>query len=487
MAYVPGQTLTVVDPGLGLVPSAASTFAYFGTASSGTNNAVTYYTSKKKVTDTLGQGPLAEALCTHLGVAGGPVIGVKVDHTGNEGTATEGTPVRAGSSIGTVAITGDPNDSYEGIIEIIGPVEGSDEVEFRYTLDGGHTYSPPILIPGGLVYAIPNTGLTVTFAEDETEFDAGDVFPFTATANHYDTTALNTAMQALKDSTEAVAVVVLCGQEADTSDGATMFAALTTHVTDLENGFRYVGGLMHAGNSLSAGVHEFATAKSDFANSVSSRIGVTFGNTRSVSQKPFTGWGVPLRPFCEAVAARAGASLISTHLGRFASGSLVGVVGIDYDEYLEGQATSAAKFIVPRTWPGAGGFYINRGNLRSPVGSDFDIWPKRRIMDVACDITFKALQPFMNSKIRVLKDGTGRIAPKAAAVIESRVNNALSQVLKVPTDAEGQKGHVAEVLYRVDLENNVQTTNQILGSVAVVPDAYAEEIITTLGFAAQAV
>ncbi len=480
MAYVPNQQLTVVDPGLGLVPEAASTYAYFGTSSSGTVDELVYYNSKKAVVDTLGQGPLAESLCTHLAIAGGPVIGIKVDETGNEGTTTVGTPVRVGSATGTITLAGDPYDAYEGLLEI------TSTTEFRYSLDAGASYSPSILIPSGLSYVIPNTGVTVTFVPGAgpTTWQAGDVLPFTTTANHYDVSALATAMQILIDSNEEIAAVVLTGQEADTSDGATMFAALSAHMTSLSNVFKFCGALVDSGSAVSGSSYDFATTKSDLVNSINARIGICFSDIRMVSQKPMTGWGVIKRPFRDIVSAWAGAQLISTHLGRFASGPPPALVSANYDEYKNGQGMSAAGFIVPRTWPGAGGIYINRGNLRSPVGSDFQIWPFRRIMDTACDVTAKALQPFANTKIRV--DGTGRIDPKEAARIESRVNNALSETLKTPTDAEGNKGHVSEVLYRVDLEANVQATNRVSGNVAVVPDGYAEKILTALGFAATA-
>lgn len=496
MAAVPNQSLTVRDPGLGLAPEAASTFIFFGTSSHGNVNQLQYYSTKGQVLDELGDGPLAESLCYYLTVAGGPAIGVRVDHEGNEGAVTMGTPARVSTSVGTVDVDAvddpgtpaGPYDAYEGIVEIT--VSGAlGAGEFRYTLDGGTSWSPSLVIPAGGTYLVPHTGLEIEFDDEPAgalKFESGDSFPFSTTANHYDVSALADAMDSVAEATDEFAVAVLCGEEASTSDGATMFAALATHMAGFANGFRYAGALMSAGYPFDADDLLFNTAKSDFANSIDSRIGVTYAGCRLISQKPFVGWGVIRRPLVDVVAGRAGAELISTHLGRFASGSLTGVVNIEYDEFKGGQGMSASKFIVSRTWPGAGGFFINRGNLRSPVGSDFSIWPMRRIADTACDVTVKALQPFMNSKIRVLKDGTGRIDPTAAAKIETQVNKALRAALIEPKDAEGNQGHVAAARYVVDRTNNVQATNRVMGSVVVVPDAYAEEIATDLGFAASA-
>jgi len=492
MAAVPKQTLTVRDPGLGVVPDAVTTFVYVGTSELGTVGEINYFANKGQVLDELGQGPLSEALCVALDIAGGPVIGIKLDHTGDEGVVTMGTPVRAQSpasdgAVDVTELTG-PFDAYEdGIVEItLGGELGV--AEFRYTLDGT-SWSPSLIVPSGGDYVIPNAGIQIEFtAGTAPSFDAGDRFPFSTTANHYDTTALATAITALSESNEEFVCLVLTGREATPADGATMFAAVDTHMTSLENLFKYAGAIMDSGiPAVSGGEFVFATTKTAWVNAISakSRVAACFSGVRRVSSKPFVGWSNIHRSFVDDVAARAAAANLSSHLGRFADGPLTGVTAIDYDEEKEGQGMSAAKFITPRTWQGAGGFFINKDNLRSPNGSDFTNWPRRRIMDVALDTTQKALQPFMNTKIRVLTDGTGRIDPRAATRIEEKVNAALTARLLTPLDAEGNVGHVAAVRYSINTEANILGTGQVPGTVGMVPDPYAEEITTELGFAAQ--
>ena len=384
-----------------------------------------------------------------------------------------------------------PHDSYVALVEIT--TTGTlGTATFRYSLDNGYTYSSDITLPSGLLYDIPNTGVRLTFAVGggPTFFVDGDVHGFSTAAPFYSTTALAAAFTSIGLNSDDFAVVVLAGRAASGSAGATIFASLSTQINTLETAHRSVRAIMDAG------IDSAASVKAGFASSSSSRIMVCFtedssatlGKSHVTSAKPFNGYSAPRKSIVHVVAPRAAASLISTHLGRFADGTLSRCRAIGYNEEKGTDAMSVARFCTLRTWQGyPGGFYINRPNLMSSAGSDYVLWPHGRIADTAESTAHRALQRFMNTKVRVLKDGTGRIDPKDALRIEGEINAALAENLTVPLDAEGNRGHVAAVSYRIDLESDVAGTNQVVGQVAIVRDGYAEEILTTLGFAAVAV
>ena len=69
-----GQTITVNGPGLGLVEAAPTTPLVLGVCSVGTANTLYTCQNKNSAITQLGQGPLAEAVCHALDVAGGPVL-----------------------------------------------------------------------------------------------------------------------------------------------------------------------------------------------------------------------------------------------------------------------------------------------------------------------------------------------------------------------------------------------------------------------------
>lgn len=379
-----------------------------------------------------------------------------------------------------------PHDAYEVRAEIV--TTGTlGTGEFKVSLDGGTTYAPGpnsgYTIPTGGVFDIPHTGLRLTFTPGggATFFEAGDKFEFDVTGPFVSTTSVSAGYDKIEAGTDDFSVAVLAGRPASASAAATMFATLTTKGSSLFNAHRPIGIIMDGG------IDTEANGKTEFANSEDSGIMVCWDFEKGASPKPFPGYGTPKRPFMNSVAARAAASLISTHLGRFADGALPGVTAIGYNEEKGTAAMSAARFCTARTWTPYAGFYINRPNLMSQQGSDFSLWPHRMIMDTAHRTAHRILQRFVNSKLRVLADGTGRLDPKEALRVEGEVDEGLSNNLLVPVDAEGNPGHVAAVAYRVNLEHDFGGTNRVEGGLFIVRDGYAEELITTLSFAAEAV
>ena len=117
---IPGQTFTILDPGLALSPPAPTTPLFLGTSELGTANALVSVANAQAAVDAFGQGPLAEALCYALSVAGGPVLGMKLA-TSVAATIGAVTVSRVGASTGdisTVPPAGSPLDAYEVIVEI---------------------------------------------------------------------------------------------------------------------------------------------------------------------------------------------------------------------------------------------------------------------------------------------------------------------------------------------------------------------------------
>ena len=65
----------------------------------------------------------------------------------------------------------------------------------KVSLDGGRSYGPNVQIPASGVYAIPNTGLTVTFGSGT--LVVGDSFRVKTSAPLWDASGLATALAAL--------------------------------------------------------------------------------------------------------------------------------------------------------------------------------------------------------------------------------------------------------------------------------------------------
>ncbi len=482
---IPGQNLSVNDPGLGLVETNASTPLVLGTAELGTNYEKLSHSNKNDVVAAYGQGPLAEAVCHMLDIAGGPVQSMKVDGT-VASTIGAVTPILVSTATGTITTGGTALDAYEAIVEILttGSVAAAD-FQFRFSLDDGRTFSEPIAVPAAGTYAIPNSGVTITFVDGAGPifFEAGDLHEFDTTEPYYSVTELALAVTALLAASLDWGYLVVTGTPASAADGATFFAALATHLTTFFNNFHYVRAIMSASDDTEANVITSFAAVED------ERISAVYSTADTTSGKPNAGYGTPKMSALVTVAARAAAVLISTDLARVASGSLTGVIEIGHDES-QSETLDSQRITTLRTWPGRAGFYITNARLKSAAGSDFRYWQHGRIMDLACATTFQFQQLFISAAVRVNGGAAGAnpvpgsIDERDAQRYETVGDRALSGKLKQPDNAEGSRGHVSDLAYTIDRDNDVLTTEAILSEVAIRPLAYPKTITTQLGFTA---
>lgn len=475
---IPGQTLTIRDPGMGITEASATTPLVIGCASSGTVNTIYTIASKVDASTTFGQGPLPECLCRMLDEAGGPIHAIRATG-GTAASCGAVTKHAVGASTGTVTVAGQvPYDAYEVQIEIT--ATGALGVgRFKFSLDDGYTWSVEYTIPGGATFAIPSTNITATFVPGAgpTTFEDGDWHEFDCVAPLYTTVNLGSAITAAlaAPASTSYAFVVLTGQSASGADAATMFATVATSAASFAAAYRYARFLMDGGIDTYANVITAMSAVSD------RRIAVCYGRTDTASAKPFEGYGTPRVPLVYNVAARAAASLISTDLARVMDGSLNGVVLVDHDDYVNAGVCDAAHLTAARTWPGRAGYYITNCWLKSPAGSDFRYWQHGRIMDVACARVIAEQQNMIGVGVRT-QATTGYIDERDAVRWEAKIEEPLREDLTQPTNAEGTQGHVSDVSYKIGRTNNVNTTETIQSETSIRPLGYVKQITSYIGF-----
>lgn len=474
---LPGQSVTIRDPGLGLVDAAPTRPLVVGITSAGTAATLYSFSSIASLVSTLGQGPAVEHAAKILQVAGGPVDVLKTAGT-TAGAAGAVTQVGTGP---TVTVAGASFDSYEfESVVVAGGALGT--ATFKYSLDDGRTYSDVLTIPSGGTYAIPNTNNTLTFAAGT--YVVGTTYSFDTTAPLYTTGDLSTALAAAFASTTEWAYVVFVGEHSSGANAATMAAAIDAHMVTFANTYqKEMRAIMDAGTDTPANVK---TAFASFA-ATNGRILVQYGDADQSIAKPFAGWGTPRVPATMAVAMRAAQAVLSSSLGRVASGPLQGVVAISHDEFQQGAPFDGTKISTLRTIPSFQGFFITRGELKSAAGSDFKYWQWGRVIDLICRTIRIAQGPFLNANMRVKTDGTGQIAEKDAVRVETAVRRALRAAVQEPKNEEGTEGHVSGIAYNVDRTNNVLTTQTLRSESAAVPLVPAEQIATTVGLTAEIV
>lgn len=378
---LPDARIVIEDGGLGLLaPSASGLHFKVGVSSAGIVNQIIPVSDRDQIVDTLGTGPLVNALFDAFGTGASLIYAVRA--AGDiAGVARAVTAIKTGT--GNMAAAGAPLDAYEAIIEILTGGKFN-EATFRYSLDGGDTYSMKTTVPAGGNYPIAGTGLTLTFTEDALQpansFVAGDKYTFSATAPNASVSSVNAAIDAILASNASFEYIHVVGE----SDAA-MWAAMDTRAKEAEGNFRYIHFLLetrglNAGETADQWVTALQTAAASFA---SSRVSIAAG--RAEISDTNTGRVVD-RNVAGLYSGRVSAIRVSRSPGRVKDGPIPGIVKLKPEGINEGHITmlDEARFVTFRQYEGLSGFYITNGRMMADPVSDFRYVELRRVMDKAC-------------------------------------------------------------------------------------------------------
>jgi len=393
---------------------------------------------------------------------------------------------------GALSVTGTPNYDTITKVEILSD-GGRGVATFRYSCDGysgdkasERTYTETLTVPTGGTYVQTGMGTSLVFA-DET-FYAGDVYTFSTTAATLNATDLTNAFAPIIADTTTPwrFAVVATSAGIDSTAHALLAAGLQTQLDSLASGSRYKRGIIATGGSYSA---DAAAAKTAFSAVTGARIMTPFSRCRRYTSKPLPGFAFPSVNVSDVFAARAAGSLMSTDLKRTRSGALSEVVTMFHDEYKSPSTLDSIQVSTLRTWDGKGASaYIACGLLKSGVGSDFTVWPRGLVMDVACETAHQILVDEVGRGLRTTTNvvgGTpypGVIDARDRIPINDKVNDALQAQLTTPLSAEGTPGHVQSIVFRISDTHNFASTGVLMYTVSVKPLFYVKDVVGQFGF-----
>lgn len=365
----------------------------------------------------------------------------------------------SGPAASNVTFTASPIDVYSALITMV--VAGAvGTATFKVSVDGGNSYSAEIATAAK--YAVPGTGMVLAFSST---FVTGDTYSFTTTGPGFGTTDVTAAYATLLADPREWGFTHLVGAAANAAGAATMAAVLDTQMTTAEVAMRFVFSILECPTGESD-----ATVAAAFANFTSKRVMVVAGD--AAMQSPLTG----------RVERRNGAWAVSTRLASIQSGEDAGwvgrgplkninpILGIYRDEG-KTPLLDAARFTTLLTRKG--GFFVKGARMMAPAGSDFSYTVARRVMDVACRLTYQAELPYINSSMRVNADGS--IDARDALAFEGEVKSLLIAGLISPGNASA-----ASVV--VNRTANILSTSNLPVSVRVTPLGYTRTISTDIGF-----
>lgn len=165
--------------------------------------------SAAKIKEKLGLSPLADAVMDSVENGSAKILCLPV-LASTAGTVTEVTvSEKAG---GTVTVEGTPHNAFRVIVRITGK-GGLNTASFRYSLNGGYSWSDDITVPTAGQYAVEDAGFTMTFSTDSA-FEVGDTFRFETTAPTMTNDDVMKAAAKLKDISTAYEYVHVVGAAA---------------------------------------------------------------------------------------------------------------------------------------------------------------------------------------------------------------------------------------------------------------------------------
>jgi len=474
----PAVNLTELDGALGIVPTTAGRLlAVVGVSSAGPLDTPATFARVSDLRASFGDGPGVEAAAIMIERFGRPVMFVRTGQTtaGSYPAAAAVVRLGAGTSVITVDNVGTaPFDDFEFYFEVVNPgTIGVDGITFQWSLDGGRTLSPVTALGVATDFTFPDSGgATIEFAAGTLVL--GDVATFRGLAPKWNTTEVGTALDALFASSVAWENAFVVG-DLDATDIDVIDPKFTAALTAGKYRGWFAGVRVPTIGETEAAYA--AALDSAFSSKATNHGEICAGGCKTISSVSGRRY---LRSPAFTVAPREQSVSEEINIADVNLGVLPGVSIKDANGNPDGHDESLnpglddLRFTVLRTWDGLQGVYVNRPRVFSAAGSDFDIFPKRRVLN----ITHGALRNFfirrLNKPIRV-DATTGFILESDAREIESGARSAMRSTLLA-------KPKASAVEFTLSRTDNLLSTKTLTGNARVIPLAYPEFIDLSVGF-----
>lgn len=468
----PSVVITELDGALGVLPpTSGALFAIVGPCSSGPFDTPAAFARIKDIQTTYTNGPAVEAAAHYIEKYGRPVLFTRCNASVSAVTGAIDDDGVTGTSV--VTASGTPTDDVELVVKVtLGGTIGTGPISYQLSADGGRNFGPVTSLGTANTLVTPdNIGITFHFAAGT--LITGDTWSCVVSSATWNSSDITTALTALKNSQQLWELVQIVGPVAsstvDTIDGAISGMAASGKYRAWIGNVR----IPDVGETEST----YASSLSGLA-SHSSKYGSLYAGgcklVSSVSGRQYR------RPVSFATAAREASVSHEIDIADINLDTLPGVAIADVngnpDEHDEtvSPGLDDLRLGTLRSWEGYGGVYVNRPRLFSPAGSDFQLMPHRRVMN----ITHAALQSYfvrrLNKPVLVSKL-TGFILEAEASEIEKGALAVMRSTLLA-------KPKASDVQFSLSRTDNLLSTKTMTGQARVVPLAYPEFVNLDLGF-----
>lgn len=461
---------TISDASLGALPSNNDRIKMvIGACSLGTPGTIYSFrgTDVAIVLSTLGKGPAVDDIVSHLLRSNGRTVRFYKQTPSTAGTNSAVTKSGTGPN---VTLSGTADDDYSSCIVEITLGGAVATATFRYSLDGGDTYSGDILTAA--TYALPN-GVTLNFAAGT--YVLGDTYSFSSVGPAMTVGDIGTAMDACIASPIGFRFFHIVGHAADAAAAATLAATVSSKITAAHAAHKYVGAIIESPPVTAASI---VTAFASFTDRFMMRVDGYFEFTRDRTDIP--GAQILKRSAARVLVPRLARNPISVHPAQNESESGLDPVLPDgsvlvptgnasgdssgyYDEGKSGLLNDARGATL-RTFDGRAGAYVSNAPVLSGPTSPVQQWMDAMVLLEAASAFYQESLDELGKSVRTNADGT--LADTAADAIADHYTG----VVKAAVGA-----HCQGVAVTPDTTNNVSGTGILKAKISLKKKDYVLE------------
>lgn len=435
-------------------------------------------------------------LATQTAVAGPTVIGYGLSLTITDGTfVLDDTFAAVGAACPTTAdatgtsvpaFSGTPLGAFHIVAEVKTAAASLTALTaaVRFSLDGGRSFGAAVGIPANGVYAIPGTGVTVTFGAGT--FVVGDTFELYTAAPAFSTTTLNAALAGLATVAGDYEFAHVAGP-IDVTHAAILKAWGVAREALGEYTFSVSGVRDQAlGESVATWYTALGGASPGFTGYDFGRYGDVRAGYGYVASALYPG-SYFRRSLAVLYSARLASISPEEHPGRVLSGPIAGLMPDgDTSSLIHDGATLTAldayRFgTAQRVLGRPRGEYYFTSRTMAGATSDFGEIQRIRVMCVAAAAALAQMALYVGSDPEVKTDGSGQLAESEAAAGDEEITAAMKRAV-----IDAPNTFATRVSARVDRTTDVLATGQYKAAIGVVPRGSINAVTTTITFARSA-
>lgn len=320
----------------------------------------------EKIKERLGETPLADACIDAVEWGADTIYNIPV-LAQTPGTIGRITETRTGQ--GSFEATGSPNNAYDIVVEVTDSGE-CNEGCFRYSVDGGNTFTDEMTIPVNGEAVLPATGITAKFSDAEggNSFREGDRFAFSTTMPVMNNQSVIQAVESLANSNIAFEYVHIVG----TSSKA-LWASLVSLASDFLTKYKRPLFFICEARAKSAEetLDEYISSMCEEMKGINSMyLQVVCSNSRYKRMdgriQNISNAGIVTGLYSRAKESQSIGEVKSFPISELKMLKLLPEGIEDYISVLD-----KAKYVTIRQYVGRSGYYVTSANMMSPEGSDY--------------------------------------------------------------------------------------------------------------------